>query len=81
MRSLLTTENYTEAVVKGVSLGDDTDTIGALTGGAAGIIYGRENINKKWIDKLRNKELIYELCDAFEERSDRLRNAELWKQK
>lgn len=34
---LLTTKNYKEAVLKAVNLGEDTDTVAAVTGGLAGL--------------------------------------------
>ena len=52
---LLNTENYKDAVLKAVNLGDDTDTIAALTGGLAGLAYGLESIPKKWIDCIADK--------------------------
>lgn len=55
---LCNTDNYKDAVLKAVNLGGDTDTIAAITGGLAGIMYGYKSIPKEWIDKLRNKELI-----------------------
>lgn len=55
---LATTNTYEECVLKAVNLGDDTDTVAAIAGGLAGIKYGIENIPKKWIDNLINKELI-----------------------
>ena len=53
-----TSKSYTEAVLKAVNLGDDTDTIAALTGGLAGLQYGFDSIPTAWIDKLANKDLI-----------------------
>lgn len=55
---LCTTDNFKDAVLRAVNLGDDTDTVGAVTGGLAGIVYGIENIPKSWLDKLRGKDLI-----------------------
>lgn len=55
---LLTTNSYKEAVLKAVNLGKDTDTVGAVCGGLAGIIYGYDAIPKEWINILQNKELI-----------------------
>ena len=55
---ILKTDNYRSAVLKAVNLGDDTDTVGAVTGGLAGIIYGYEDIPKEWISVLQNKEEI-----------------------
>jgi ADP-ribosylglycohydrolase len=54
----LNSENYAEAVLKAVNLGEDTDTTGAITGGIAGIYYGFESIPKEWVDVLTRKEDI-----------------------
>ena len=58
MWSLLTTNSYKECIEKAVDLGDDTDTVAAIAGGLAGILYGIENIPKEWLDKLQSKENI-----------------------
>ena len=55
---LLKSSSYEEAVLRAVNLGDDTDTVGAITGGLAGLIYGYEAIPKEWIEILRAKDLI-----------------------
>ncbi|WP_143883060.1 ADP-ribosylglycohydrolase family protein [Chryseobacterium binzhouense] len=62
----LNSENYAEAVLKAVNLGEDTDTTGAITGGIAGIYYGFESIPKEWIDVLARKEDIETLCERLE---------------
>lgn len=56
--AVVTTDNYKDAVLKAVNLGDDTDTVAAVAGALAGIIYGMEGIPAEWIDKLRGKEVI-----------------------
>lgn len=56
--SLLKTNSFRDAVETAVNLGGDADTIGAVTGGLAGIIYGIENIPKEWIEPLRKKNII-----------------------
>lgn len=58
MWSLLTTHSYKECIKKAVNLGDDTDTVAAIAGGLAGILYGIENIPKEWMEKLQGKEII-----------------------
>nr|DAU94855.1 MAG TPA: ADP-ribosylglycohydrolase [Caudoviricetes sp.] len=53
-----TTDNYRDAVLKVVNLGNDTDTVGAVAGGLAGIIYGFEGIPSEWIESLKGKDII-----------------------
>lgn len=63
---LVTTNTYSEAVLKSVNLGYDTDTTGAVTGGLAGIVYGFDAIPKEWVDVLANKELLDSVIDGFD---------------
>ena len=58
-------DSYEDAVVEAVNLGDDTDTVGAITGSLNGIIYGKENIPERWLNKLRRKDYIESLSDKF----------------
>lgn len=58
--ALATTKSYEECALRAVNLGKDTDTVGAVAGALAGILYGYEGIPDKWIKILRNKELIEE---------------------
>lgn len=62
----LNSESYSEAVLKAVNLGEDTDTTGAITGGIAGIYYGFENIPQDWIAELVKKDDITALCEKLE---------------
>jgi len=66
MWCFLNTESYSEAVLKAVNLGEDTDTTGAITGGIAGIYYGFKNIPEEWIAELVRKEDIENLCIKLE---------------
>lgn len=59
---LLTTDNFKDAVLKAVNLGEDTDTAAAVTGGLSGLIYGFESIPPKWIKKLARKKDIEDLA-------------------
>ena len=59
---LLNTNNYKDAVLKAVNLGDDTDTVAAITGGLAGVLYGYEAIPKDWTDLLIKCKDIEEYC-------------------
>jgi ADP-ribosylglycohydrolase len=63
----LTSSSYKEAVLKAVNLGDDTDTVGAVTGSIAGIYYGFEAIPETWRNTLINKEYLMDLCMKFNE--------------
>lgn len=53
-----TTDNYRDAILKAVNLGNDTDTVGAVAGGLAGIIYGFEGIPSEWVESLKGKDII-----------------------
>lgn len=59
--SILTTNNYKDAVLKAVNLGHDTDTTGAVTGGLAALIYGMDTIPTEWINALARKDDIINL--------------------
>ena len=63
---ILNTNNYEDSIVKAVNLGGDTDTIGAITGSISGILYGYDNIPKKWLDKLKNKDYLEEIISKYE---------------
>lgn len=64
---LLNTDNYKDALLTAVNLGGDTDTIAAITGSMAGIIYGRESIPQEWLDKMLKVDYLIELSKKFEE--------------
>ena len=63
---ILNCSNYNESIIGAINLGGDTDTIGAITGSIAGILYGYDNISKRWISKLENKDYIDEIIIKFE---------------
>lgn len=58
----LNTDSYRDCVLKAVNLGDDTDTVGAVAGGLAGLYYGITEIPAEWIELLPKKEWIIELA-------------------
>ncbi|MBR3199191.1 MAG: ADP-ribosylglycohydrolase family protein [Bacilli bacterium] len=64
---ILNTNSYAESIVGAINLGDDTDTIGAITGSIAGILYGYDDIPKKWLSSLKRIDYIEKLVLEFEE--------------
>ena len=52
LHAAMTTDNYKDAVLKAVNLGDDTDTTGAVTGALAGLAYGLDSIPQEWREQL-----------------------------
>ena len=63
---LLNSENYPDAVLTAVNLGEDTDTTAAVTGGLAGIYYGMEQIPQEWIEQIARKDDIIDLASRLE---------------
>ena len=59
------TKNYKDAVLKAVNLGDDTDTVGALTGALAGLIYGINDIPTNWLNRLQRKDYLDEMVNKY----------------
>lgn len=59
---LLNTDNYKDAVLKAVNLGQDTDTTGAVTGGLAGLLYGYDSIPENWLNQLARKDDVEDLA-------------------
>lgn len=64
---LKNTGNYKDAVLKAVNLGRDTDTVGAICGGLAGIYYGFDEIPEEWICEIPKIEKVFELCEKYGE--------------
>ena len=47
-----TTSSFEDAVTTAVNLGDDADTVAAVTGAIAGALYGIQNIPSRWVTYL-----------------------------
>ena len=77
---LIKTDNYRDCIKLAVSLGEDTDTVAAVAGGLAGLIYGCHNfdcigtnfgfsdgrgIPYEWFDVIADRKDIIDLCYAF----------------
>ena len=71
---LLTTDSFTEALLKAVNLGDDTDTVGAVCGGLAGLLYPHFDawgqLPAKWVKTIQRSQWIEELCREVNDRSE-----------
>jgi ADP-ribosyl-[dinitrogen reductase] hydrolase len=63
--SFLTTECFEEAVVRAANLGDDADTVAAVTGALAGAYYGYHEIPKRWLAVLRDEGRIRQTAIAL----------------
>ena len=57
--------SFEEAVLYAISLGGDTDTIGAMTGAISGAYLGVDLIPGKWQMKLENRLYIAELAQGL----------------
>ncbi len=62
--TFLNTNSFMESIIGAVNLGDDTDTIGALTGALSGIIY---EINEDLLNEVQNKDYLISLAQKFDE--------------
>ena len=56
----LISKDYANDVLTAINLGEDTDTVAAVTGGLSAIIHGLGYQGEQWLEKLRNKEQILE---------------------
>ena len=61
---LLTTEDYRSCVLTAVNLGEDTDTVAAIAGGLAGALYGYDGIPREWLDTLKRRDFIENMCES-----------------
>ena len=61
--ALITTDSFDQTLLKAVNLGDDTDTVGAIAGGLAGLYYGYESIPGEWLSAIKRREWIEEMCE------------------
>lgn len=62
---LLTTGTFSEAVLRAVNLGHDTDTTAAVTGGLAGLLYGFDSIPDSWVKQVARSDDIEELAEKL----------------
>ena len=57
--------NFGESVLYAISLGGDTDTIGAMTGAISGAYHGAEAIPERWKSKLERLDYIETLAEKL----------------
>ena len=63
---LLNANSFKETIIATTNIGNDTDTIGAIAGSMAGIIYGIDSIPENWLNKLQRKDYLIDLATEFE---------------
>jgi ADP-ribosyl-[dinitrogen reductase] hydrolase len=56
------TDNFKDAILKSVNLGDDADTTAAVCGQIAGAFYGMEGIPDEWLARLAKREMIEKMA-------------------
>jgi ADP-ribosyl-[dinitrogen reductase] hydrolase len=59
------TASFDEALVLAVNLGDDADSVGAVTGQLAGALYGMSAIPERWLAPLAWRERLVGAADAL----------------
>jgi ADP-ribosylglycohydrolase len=59
------TSTFKDAVLKAVNLGDDADTVGAITGQLAGACYGIHAIPEEWILELARKDDLLDMANRL----------------
>lgn len=63
--SFMKGHDFPDSVLQAVNLGEDSDTIGALTGALAGLCHGLNQTPAEWIEVLALKGEIINLADRF----------------
>jgi len=70
MWSFMKSDSYSDTILTAINLGKDTDTVGAIAGGVAGLYYGidgDDGIPEKWLSMLIKRDYIEDLSKAFDE--------------
>ncbi len=62
---VLTADDFRSCILKAVNLGLDTDSVGAVAGSLAGLLYGYEGIPEEWRNALCRKEYLEETAQNF----------------
>lgn len=64
--SIINSDDFESSVETAVNMGYDTDTVAGLTGAIASILYGRNTIPKRWLEKLKRLDYLDKMIDSFE---------------
>jgi ADP-ribosyl-[dinitrogen reductase] hydrolase len=67
--SVWQTDNFRDAVLTAVNLGDDADSVGAVAGQLAGALYGASGIPPEWLAKLAWRDKIERLANHLFDRN------------
>jgi ADP-ribosyl-[dinitrogen reductase] hydrolase len=62
MWAVSNTTSFEDAVIQAVNLGDDADTVGAVTGQLAGAMYGKNSIPERWLERLEWRNELEEMA-------------------
>lgn len=63
--AVMNTNNFKDAVLMAVNLGDDADTVGAVCGQIAGAKYGFSSIPKEWVEKIAWRNYIMNVIETL----------------
>ena len=64
---VLNTTSFEESIITAINLGEDTDTIGAITGSLTGIKYGFDSIPDEWVSKIQKLDYIYSIIEKWDQ--------------
>ena len=64
------TGSFEEAVILAANLGDDADTVAAITGQLAGALYGYRSIPHRWLSQLNSQGLIFGMASRLFDRTE-----------
>lgn len=65
LHCFLKTKTLQDAIKLAISLGGDTDTQGAVTGGLSGAYYGFDKLPTIWVDQLQNRRKIEAVAEQL----------------
>jgi ADP-ribosyl-[dinitrogen reductase] hydrolase len=64
---VFTSDDFESAVLKAVNLGDDADTVGAVTGQIAGAVWGYSSIPDNWVKILYDHDRLHAIAEILYE--------------